>query len=151
VVEFNELENRGVVARYLDSWSLPRPSHLTDLFTRTCGQLEYYEEWRKVHAAAFSKAPSHDSEIKRKSNSGKTVWSDPCTDWPLLWQEIATQLGAGVHTLASINSILKTPKRVDSPFGSRSPKGCCIDAIDQWRTSIEGDLGKIPSFAKFFN
>jgi hypothetical protein len=115
--------------------------------------LEYYEEWRKAHAAAFSKALSHDSEITRTSKSGKTVWSDPCTDWPRLWQEIATQLGPGVHTLANIDSIfiLKTPKRVDSSSGSRSPKGCCIDAIDQWRTSIKGDLGKIPSPSKFFN
>ena len=30
--EFNE----RVVARDLDSWTLPRPSHLTNLFTRTC-------------------------------------------------------------------------------------------------------------------
>ncbi|EDR06543.1 uncharacterized protein LACBIDRAFT_328778 [Laccaria bicolor S238N-H82] len=114
--------------------------------------LEYYEEWRKAHAAAFSKALSHDSpEIVRKSNSGKTVYRDPCTDWPRLWQEIATQLGPGVHTLANIDSILKTPKRVDSLYGTSSPQNCCIDAIDEWCTSIKGDLGKIPRPSKFFN
>ena len=109
----------------------------------SCWQLKYYDEWRKAHATAFSKALSHNSEIKRTSKSGKTVWSDPCTDWPRIWQEIATQLGPGVHTLANVDSILKTPRT--------SGSSCCIDAIDQWRTSIKGDLRKIPSPHKFFN
>jgi len=113
--------------------------------------LQYYEEWRKVHAAAFSKAHSHDGEITRTSKSGKTVWAYPCADWPCLWQGIAAQLGQGIHTLANIDSILKTPKRrVDNWAESSSPRGCCIDAIDQWRASIKGDVGKIPSFSNFF-
>ena len=129
-------------------------SHHTNLaceFLISCWQLKYYDEWRKAHATVFSKAHSHVSEIKRTSKSGKTVWTDLCTDWPRIWQESATQLGLGVHTLADIDSVLKMPSLAPSTFGSSAPKGCCIDAIDQWRTSIKGELRKIPSPLKFFS
>ena len=112
----------------------------------SCWQLKYYEEWRKVHAVAFMKAVSHRNEVRLTTKLGKTVWSEQCTDWPCIWQEIATQLGAGVHTLANIHSILKTPST-----GNSSPKDCCVDAIVHWHTSIKGDLRKIQSPFKFFN
>ena len=92
------------------------------------------------------KAVSHKNEVRLTTKLGKTVWSEQCTDWPRIWHEIATQLGAGVHTLANIDSILKMPST-----GNSSPKDCCVDAIIQWHTSIKGDLRKIPSPFKFFN
>jgi len=94
---------------------------------------KYYEEWHKVHTAAFSRAISH----------GENRENNACKSWAPHLSKIIIKLGSGVTVLAKVDSLFE-----NSECGFMY--ACCANAMSRLAQDIKADITKIPSFSTFY-
>ncbi|KAJ7048777.1 hypothetical protein C8F01DRAFT_46413 [Mycena amicta] len=100
------------------------PPHLILPWTK------YVNEWTKVLKFATSTYSfNHES-------------TNNCLDFFRRQCHCLSRLGAGVHTLRSLD-------RIFAPYSAFSLRDCCTRDLKQWREKIEAEVAKIPKFSTF--
>ncbi|KAJ7053185.1 hypothetical protein C8F01DRAFT_555347 [Mycena amicta] len=100
------------------------PSHLVLPWTK------YVYEWSKVLTTATSKY-TFTHEYSNCNPANLFLQQSVCL----------SRLGAGVHTLRSLDAVFA--------FVGFALLPCCIEDLKQWRENIEAEVAKIPKFSTF--